>query len=315
MKKTILLMLLLSCYFLPKNALAQGESLTELLETYINKNRYEEVHHACDIQTILAFSDKKILKELGRFDKETDLYALHTIQEIEMAIGDRTEKPEIRQQITERLVKQCSSKELLMRQLATKYLLSRALKADFNAAAKQKISELIRNPKKISNPKWILLTGLADMNSEEKQLKKIIAVNESSDRKRHGQGYWYSPTWLAKLTLARLGDESILKECMAEIEKKEVQIFRGKQLLMEHLGYLAQPLAVQKVVDYFNSDVQQLKPFHLGLQRYNLQALSVLSGLLDDFPVPSRDLKDYISSEIKTARAWVKTNKQFNIIR
>ena len=305
MKKIPLLILLIVCCFLTKNAAAQGESLAKLMETYINKNRYEEVHHACDIQTILAFSDKKILRELNRFDKETDLHVLHTIQEIEMAIGDRTETPEIRQQITESLVEQCSSKELLMRQLATKYLLSRSLKADFNDAAKQKISKLISNPKKISNPKWILLAGLADMSSAQKQLKKIVQVNERNDRKRHGQGYWYSPTWLAKMTLARLGDEASLKECIAEIEKKEVQIFRGKQLLMEYLGYLAQPLAVQKLVDYFNGQEAQLKPFHLGYQRYNLQALSVLSGLLDDFPVPNRDLKDYISSEITTAKEWL----------
>lgn len=308
MKNKINLILLLFVITTSLNAQSDNTELIQAIQTVLQTDpdtgRY-------NFSIVSSYPPEDILQAVSTYDNHENPKIRSTIQLITSSLIKKDLTLPTRKKLVEKLVQQCFDSYPLIWQSASKWLKEFTCE-DFSETAKDQLRLLLTDEYLKYN--FILLAGVADLQDQEQRLEQIIDEYESNNRERsmmwHGR-----KSWAAKLALARMGNEQYMQEWIKGVEAEPLA-GRRVTVLLKHLAYMRQEPAIVVLQKYLDSDKKLPPACHgIGGQSYARRALQLLTPILNDFPVKVDRFGLYKSTDITTARQWMKTQKTFSIKR
>lgn len=253
---------------------------------------------------LLAADPAQALTELAPFQADTTDVTRHLAYGLVARVGRLTRDPQIRQEVTARLLVGASDSSPLVSQHAQAELLAFS-EADFSLRSKDLILDLLRG--KAPGPRLIRLAGVAGLRNALPRLKELTV--EQPDAAQGGK--WYGRAgWAARLARARLGLLDDLRTVIQTVEQEQDPIIRVT-ILLRDLVFTQKPPALLVVRRHLNENetLPRAKESSPGTS-YAQYAMDALAEGLPDFPVDRKYIGGYSTEEIRNARRWLE--ERFN---
>lgn len=288
------------------SASAQDIDVVALLARQMDEIRDTEVPIIDD--RALRLSDPgQVIMALTPYEEDSSPRVRYYAYTLAWQIAMQDSEPVLRRQVTEKLLQGYTDPTPLVWQHAGQYLLSFTA-ADFTEGAKATIRQLVTD----DNPRreTALLAGVAGLQGQISELRALV-----SEETGLNSATWYGTRgWYARLALARLGSQEDVTDVIERVESHPDPVIRVTRLLGD-IAYTRQPAAIQLLQRYLESDerLPSLKANAPG-SRYCQYALDFLAQSIEDFPVESVG-PGYSEAEIDSARAWMRAQTQFKIMK
>lgn len=215
--------------------------------------------------------------------------------------GQKNGTQKVRQQAIDILVGGCYDKEAAIRKNITKHL-KNFLKADFSDFSKQKLTSLLDKEQSYFRHS-VKLIGYLEMKDQIEKLKELISSDAIDDR---------TLKWDIQLTLARLGDEVQIKQCVDQIKRAGLNdnvIYN----LFPDLSYISTKEAVDYMIEVLNNNSKDCfspNPDNPTAITCAYRVLEYLAPIIKDFPLKTNkygelDVDDY-EEALLICRRWFK---------
>lgn len=215
------------------------------------------------------------------------------------SLGVSTTDPEIRREVTLRLVHACADSDGLVWQHAAKWLRSFE-EHDFMEDSKVLLHKLLMDDPPRRD--IVLVVGVAEMREDLPRLK-LLLVDEPVAWKS-GPG---SVSWSARLARARMGSQEDVRRAIELVKLEKDPIIRVGKLLRA-LAYTRQPVALEYIATFLDSDGRfpPLKKNDPGIL-YAQYAMDALARYVPSFPAKTDNIGVHTQADIIRAREWMKS--------
>ena len=311
--KNMIIMILLFAYFLPlqivlSNEVTDIESLIKShFEVIKDANQYMEQSINITDEQLKKSNPDKLLLLLANYDKDISLFARQYAFLYEIRIAKLHPTVEIKQKVSERLIKAIVDSDASVIGSAYEWLFSLE-KEDFNEYAK----ETIRNSLAKSQPdgRMIKICGIADIKEELPLLEELLI---EKDNVSYTTKWYYKTSWYARLARARMGIKEDIEECIKlsesveDLDERVVRIFPD-------IGYIKQPEIIEYFKKYLESD-ERMPPLSSIVpgSLYASRVVHILAETLENFPIKQKDARNYMEEEIELCRKWILEQKEWQI--
>lgn len=287
---------------------------TKILTAQLSGNLKQKTEEA-----MLLYKQKKYFKGLSPFNEYITDSTLALISGFRPFINDSIDKvrafaydiiavagqkngqQNIRQQAIDILVIGCYDKNVAIRKTTAKHL-KNFLKADFSENSKQKLAALL-GKEPIYYRHTVRILGYLEMNEQINKLKSLLNSDILKDR---------TLKWDIQLTLARLGEEEQIGQCVTQIKQAGLNDNVVYHLFPD-LAYIKANEAVDYMVEILNSDSRDCfspnpdNPIEISCA---YRVLEYLAPLIKDFPLKTNrygelDVDDY-EEALLVCRRWFK---------
>lgn len=276
------------------------------------KGEYGENRQAID--AIIFSADPHLaLVTIQSLEHDTNPRVRSETTAITAEIGRRSQLPDVRQQVVERLIKTyIDDEDSAVAYRAYKHLFSFGAN-DFNEQAKARIRQHL-NPKGPSQD-LTLLAGIANMTDQSPLFRSVRMKAANYDDLPIGEQKYFTDTlgWNARLALARMGSQEDIAYCIKMVEAYPDMDTRVTRLLYE-LSYIRQPEVIRVIQKYLERDGYTEAQFDVPPRDYWEFALNILVTTLEDFPVKDKNWS-FSLEDRETARAWMNAQTEFKIKR
>jgi cell division protein FtsL len=225
---------------------------------------------------------------------------------------------EVRREVARRFVREYIDPNSDIKASIYGYL-SKFAAEDYDTQAKSLIRQNLG--KNTRGGEMIKLIGIADIVEEQSYLEKLLidemAYQVEADKKSERK-WCYTSGWRSRLALSRMGNKEDINKCITLIEREidDTNDFR----LLDDLGYIRQPEAIESLKKYFMSDLK-LSPTNPGMagEPFSNYLMPILDDNLKNFPVKKGETEKgaryYTYEEIELCRKWMSEQKEWKIIR
>jgi len=257
---------------------------------------------------LLTYDNKKLLKYLKNYDSDTGVLVRFNIQILEYGIAlNNPSDPEVKKDVVRRFITALKDKSPLISQHAAKKLLTFSCN-DFDKKSIAMINEIASN-EKFSNKEIILIIGVADIQSQKKNLTALI----NNEPITTGRGF-HTTNWAAHLALARMGSNEDIDFCIKNVSNLKDSVNKVTTLLND-IGYIRREPAIFYLKKYLDSDAFLTKASSdVPAVKSCQYALDALTQMLEDFPVKGTGAC-YSRKDIELARTWMNSQKKYKIKR
>jgi hypothetical protein len=302
----IILFLIVQVSFaqMPKQKIA--DSISAVMEELRNKNRL------IDNKNILTLDPEVTLELLKPYERDISPLIRDHAFTLAWQIARSNPSLKIRQEVTTRLVEGLRDIDPLVWQQSSKYLLD-FHSEDFTGATKTAINQLL-DEKKLRQ-EIVRIAGVANMQGEMDRLGKLL-IDESTFERGLYTGKWYGTVgWAARLARARMGNKADISHAIGIVESEPDDVTRVT-ILLHDIAYIRQPEAIEVLQQYLESDklLPQIEETVPGVP-YQQYAMDILTEIIFNFPVNNKCVGCYRKDEIKLAREWMRSQKEFKIKR
>jgi hypothetical protein len=290
---------------LPKNAYLQEALFLKEIMSEVRKKGHSEKR-----VTQKSGDPEKILNELTRYVNDPSEDVRYTA----MCIGFecyklKNDDPVFRKRVVNFLTPFCKDSSGFVWQRVTKLLLRFCRAEDFTLESKQIIRTLLQSGR--YDAECFLLAGACNLTDQERMLRDIIQKYNCGDPKYFCTG----PAWPSIIALARMGDIESIDYCIQVIENME-NIDERISGFVHILSYIRQPRSIDILVKYLFSDAHMEcdgDDGHRPCTPHTDYILPLLAESIEGFAVPRKEY--YVKEDVKIARAWIKANPRYKIIR
>jgi len=304
--------------------LAEANSdIAALLRAQLEQARGSAPEPTVDIRItdakLRAADPQHLLGILAPYEKDSEWSVRHMAHLIIVRVANIHPITQIRQEVARRLVEA----EFNGTDRGTHKLLLNYTANDFNGQSKALIRKALAqaNIGRVGGHASIWLCGVANLQDQLPRLNELLMdeVAYRTDRKtRHSTKWYYSSAWAARLARARMGIKQDIERCIALIEE---EIDGNKQWrLLDRLGYIRQPEAIESLKGYFLSNLR-LPPTNPGMEgeAYSHYLMPILEDSLLNWPVRStpiqRSARVYSEEEIQLCKEWISEQTRWQIRR
>jgi hypothetical protein len=257
----------------------------------------------------------QVLKILEKYENDPCRWVREQAYRYEVRLANLQPKPEIRREVTARLVKACFDPNLGMHNHALKWLLS-FKEEDFTDATKAAILQVLTKRGAWEQYMASLICGVANVHEALPHLKGLLIdeLEFKSHEKEYYRKWYHTLGWQARLARARMGVKEDIDKCI-ELAEAEDDLDARVTVLMHDIGYIRQPEAIKYIQKYLESNERILptNPGALG-EPVASYVIDILAECLRDFPVKSGGRR-YKPEEIELCRKWMTEQKEWKIIR
>ncbi len=315
----------IQCISVRVSQIREGKRDRTLEEEFAGKVTDASLEHV-DPQKVLAF--------LNNYENEESWEGRHFVLWCQWRLAVLHPQKDIRQDVTESLVKAYIDQNSGMASHASKWLVS-FCEDDFSEVTRSLIIERFHQVKeevekanqnqtkdncvtdKIFDRGLIYICGIANIKELFPDLENLL-IDEWEYKKqagKFGKKWYYTTGFAVRLVRARMGAHEDIVQCIALIkaEHPHVQTLH----LLEKLSYMRQPEAVELIkVSFLNSEdrLPATKPTAIGTPYYRF-AIGALANCLEGFPVLRKESRNYTAEEVELCRKWMSEQKEWNIIR
>ncbi|MCH8120533.1 MAG: hypothetical protein IIC00_12485 [Planctomycetes bacterium] len=229
-------------------------------------------------------------------------------------------RPEVRQEVTARLVKVLVTPNSDLSPAPYKWLLSFTEK-DFSNNTKAVIRQTLDkdNPNHglIGIRGVVRICGVANIREELPHLKGLLidelAYQAKAD-KTHNKKWYLTVGWAARLARARMGIKEDIVRCIELAEAEQDSTERVLRILPQ-IGYIRQPEAIKYLQKYLESKkrLPSVKATVLG-ELYASRVMHILAESLISYPVKKKEARNYTQEEINLCRKWMSEQTKWVII-
>jgi len=300
-------------FVLGEKAVDISSSISTMME---QARRNEAVNWISDAQ-LKGADPQTVLSKLALYEKDD----LPRIRQLALRycvrLAHQTSEPEVRQEVTERLVSNLADPNLHLSPHPYEWLLT--FKAeDFSSSTKELIRQNFLRNTNIRQSRFALIVGVANITEELPRLERLLidelayqtVADKTGDKK-----WYYTLGWYARLARARMGIQSDTDKCI-ELVRAEGDITEKVLRLLPNIGYIRQPEAIECLREYLNSDerLQRVNPNVPG-EPVASYIINILADCLDEFPIEKRERRGYTVEEINLCRQWMAAQTMWRIIR
>jgi len=257
----------------------------------------------------------QVLSLLSKYENDPCWSVREQAYRYEVRLANLQPKPEIRQEVTARLVKACFDPNLGMHNHALPWLLS-FKKEDFSDATKAAILQILTKfHGEHEQYMAALICGVADVREALPHLKELLIDEleyKAKAEKPAGVMWYHLLGWQARLARARMGVQEDINKCIELAEAEEDLDARVIRLLSD-IGYIHQPEAIRYLQKYLESD-EKVSPEALG-EPVASYAMDILAESLSNYPIERKRGRGYSQEEIEICRKWMSEQKEWKIIR
>lgn len=228
-------------------------------------------------------------------------------------------RPEIRQEVTARLVKACFDPNSGMHHHTFKWLLAFG-EADISATTKEFILQSLTklHGETERHMRAVLICGVANIREALPRLEELL-IDELEYKSSHQEDYhikWFHTVgWQARLARARMGVQEDINRCI-ELAEAEENFDHRVTVLLHDLGYIHQPETIDYLRRYLNSDrrLPPTNPDALG-EPCSHYVMNIIAESLNNYPIERREGRHYTQEEIELCREWMAKQTKWEIIR
>ena len=296
--------------------------LQELFGEIENRQMVTATITRAEMDALVKEADpNRLLRFLRPYATSEDVAVRSHALGLEVRVAELHPSSEVRQKVVQSLVSGLIGKRETDRALRRKYrgLLCEFSQQDFTKVA----SAAILNDLQANKPTddVILVSGVAQLKEALPVLEKLLfdeVAYRSDPKMRHFSKWYHRIGWDARLARARMGIKQDIERCIALIEE---EIDGNKQWwLLDHLGYIRQPEAIESLKGYFLSNLR-LPPTNPGMEgeAYSNYLMPILEDSLLNWPVRStpiqRSARVYSEEQIQLCKEWMAEQTEWRIRR
>ncbi len=315
--KTIFITLIMLCL---QMSVASGEEgvvdVEAKLRVIMSKRRQNEPFGAISEKDMRAVEYERFLSLLEPYEHDSEWTVRNLAYQYEVRLARIQKRPEVRQQVVKRLTEGLFSGRC---KAASKWLLSFE-QEDFSEESKAMIREALAKPQlnRTGGAPIVWICGVANMREQLPYLKTLLIDEEAyRDDPDVGRGtrWYYTTGWAARLARARMGVEAEIERCL-ELVQSEENLHTRVTVLLNDVGYIRQPAAIDLLREYLESD-ERLYPVTPAVPGEPVASyvINIIGECLEDFPLKTRDYRGYKQEEIEEAREWMAKQEEWKIKR
>ena len=292
----------------------EPNDVSRALSTLMSQARDSKPMLSISDAQLKAANPSQILNLLTVYEKDTDWSVKRMAYHYEMQLARLHPTPEIKQEVTLRLIKELVDPNSSNSRHFYKWLKSFS-KDDFNNTSKTLIRQSLSRIKPGSKKTRIVLAcGVANVTDQLSRLEEML-IDEVAYSKRTGQKWYRTEGWCARLARARMGIKEDIDKCI-ELVNSTKHKGLGVLNLLHDIGYIRQPAAINFLKNYVDSDklLSPVKPTAPG-EPVAAYVIDILTVCLVDFPIERREGRGYKQHEIELCRKWMAKQTEWKIRR
>lgn len=293
----------------------ENDGIESILETAAIQIRNNKHFKGISDEQLKAADPQAVLSLLAPYEKDPAWTVRRLAHLYGVRLADLHPIPEVRQEVTKRLVEAIVNPDLHWSPQPYKWLLT--FKAgDFNSQTKTLIRQSLMKDRHIDQKSLVLIVGVANIREELPRLKKLLIDEVAYKNDPNSFTKWYYTLgWKARLARARMGVEEDINRC---IELVETEKFKGLGALnlLHDLAYIRQPATIDVLKEYVFSDerLSPVKPTAPG-EPVAAYVIDILADCISNLPIKKRDGRGYKQDEIELCRKWMSEQTEWEIIR